>query len=103
MKIIVDTDQVKIVEIDNFKQFHIESAGDSQSLAAQFAKFNVGTVQDAHHAAISIHFICTQAGHLVQQTEWLTGFENMLAYAKNKGWLTEDGHAVLAHIEWAAA
>lgn len=103
MKIMVSSNQVEIIEIDNFKQFHIEASGDTNSLQAQFTQHKVGSVQDAHHAAIAIDFIRAQAGELAQQTEWQTGFNNMLAYAKTKGWLTEDGQAVLAHIEWAAA
>jgi hypothetical protein len=35
----------------------------------------------------------------VASPEWDAGFAKMLAYAASKGWLSDDGTAVQAHIE----
>jgi hypothetical protein len=31
---------------------------------------------------------------------WEADFAAMLDYARGRGWLTEDGHAIRAHVEW---
>jgi hypothetical protein len=34
-----------------------------------------------------------------EQDEWVKGFDGMIAYATSKGWTSEDGRSVRAHIE----
>jgi hypothetical protein len=31
---------------------------------------------------------------------WEKDFESMLDYARGRGWLTDDAHAIRAHVVW---
>lgn len=103
MRIIASPEQVKIVEIDDFKKFHIEASGRLEHTAVQFTQAGAGRVLNADQAEVSISFIEQQAGSRLQDEIWVQGLKQMLDYALSKGWINAQHQAVIGHIEWAEA
>ena len=79
----------------NLKQLHAEFRGVSDdAAAAALAAAGIGTV-DGDHAWLNAAAL-RAAGD--GSATWSSGFDGMLAYAVSKGWATEDGTQVRAHI-----
>ena len=100
MKVIATAEQVKMIELDDFKKFHIEAIGTFEQIAAQFQRAGAGQLLNAEHAEVSIAFIEQQAGGKLEDSAWLNGLKMMLDYANSKGWVNQQQQAVAAHIEW---
>jgi hypothetical protein len=79
----------------NLKQLHAEFRGVSDdAAAAALAAAGIGTV-DGDHAWLNAAAL-RAAGD--GSAAWASGLDGMLAYAVSKGWATEDGTQVRAHI-----
>jgi len=79
----------------NLKQLHAEFRGvDDDAAAATMAAAGLGIV-DGDHAWLDAGAL-RAAGD--GSEEWAVGFDGMLAYAAGKGWTSEDGARVRAHI-----
>jgi len=84
----------------NLRQLHAEFRGVGDDVAAAaiaaagLAAAGLGTV-DGDHAWLDAGAL-RAAGDGSQK--WDTGFDGMLAYAAGKGWTSEDGARVRAHI-----
>ena len=79
----------------NLRQLHAEFRGVSdEAAAAALAAAGLGSV-DGDHAWLDAGAL-RAAGD--GSAVWVTGFDGMLAYAAGKGWSSEDGSRVLAHI-----
>jgi hypothetical protein len=79
----------------DLKQLHAEFRGiGDDAAAAALAAAELGTV-DGDHAWLDAGAL-RAAGDGSQK--WATGFDAMLAYAAGKGWTSEDGARVRAHI-----
>ena len=100
MKIIASPGQVEIVEIDDFKKFHIEASGGLEQITVQFTQAGAGRILNADQAEVSISFIEQQASSRLQDEKWVQGLKQMLDYALSKGWINVQHQAVIGHIEW---
>jgi hypothetical protein len=79
----------------NFKQLHAEFRGvRDDAAAAALTAAGLGSV-DGDHAWLDVGAL-RAAGD--GSADWASGFEGMLAYAAGKGWASEDGTLVQAHI-----
>ena len=79
----------------NLRQLHAEFRGvGDEAAAGAMAAAGLGTV-DGEHAWLDAAAL-RAAGDGSQA--WVTGFDAMLAYAAGKGWTSEDGARVRAHI-----
>lgn len=106
MIITVDTAQspaVELTEPDDFKGFKVVTRQvDSDDLGA--ALDGVATVEPGGEAAfVSIDALKRLAGDRGSDPEWLGSLEGMLAYARTKGWVSEDGSSIQAHVERGAS
>jgi hypothetical protein len=61
-----------------------------------FTRFHI-VLREAEHARVPVEFLEGLAGDRAADPEWRRGFEGMLAYARQHGWLDETG--VRTHIE----
>ena len=57
------------------------------------------TVVQASETFVDRDVLLRMAGDLAGDSEWLAGFEAMVAYAQSKGWVRESDGAIQAHIE----
>jgi hypothetical protein len=87
--------QASVEDPGNLKQLHAEFRGVSdEAAAAVLAAAGLGTV-DGDHAWLDAGAL-RAAGD--GSAAWISGFDGMLAYAASKGWASEDGTRVRAHI-----
>ena len=79
----------------NLRQLHAEFRRvNDNAAAAALAAAGLGTV-DGDHAWLDAGAL-RAAGD--GSAAWATGFDGMLTYAASKGWSSEDGARVRAHI-----
>jgi hypothetical protein len=84
------------------KRFHLSARGDDTDqakLAAALTRSGVGRIE-GDDALIQVDAIRRLADGRVTPS-WSEDFDQMLDYAKTKGWL--QGDAIQAHIEWETA
>ena len=94
----LDASSVTLVEPDDFFAFHVAVAGgdvDDDRLGPLLAPH--GRV-DGDHAWIDTGAVVALAGESAEGA-WHAGFEAMLEYARNQGFLSEDGGSIRAHLE----
>jgi hypothetical protein len=96
----LDASTVTLKDPLDFFGFHVEVAGgdvDDGRLAGVLAPH--GRL-DGEHAWIDRSAVIALAGAEADDA-WHAGFDAMLAYARDKGFLSEDGEAIRAHLEAA--
>lgn len=95
MVIVVQGQEVRLDEPNDFKGFKVVVRGDDAS-----AIDTVGRLEDADTAWIQIEAVRKLAGEAADQT-WEDGYDAMLAYAREKGWLHDARREIQAHVERA--
>jgi hypothetical protein len=70
-----------------------------RALDAALRAHDVGSLAGDDHAAIAVDAVRRLAAGAVG-AGWDEDFGSMLAYAASKGWMSEDGRAIRAHVEW---
>jgi hypothetical protein len=58
--------------------------------------------EDGAHAWLQVDALRAAAAATLpaaERADWAKGFDGMIAYATSKGWLSDDGRCVRAHIE----
>ena len=97
MVIVIEGLHVRVDRPDDFTQFHI-AAPRGADVGAVLKGNNFGYGDGDEHAFVSADAIRSAvAGHVA--SGWEDGFQGMLAYAAQKGWLEDEGQSVRAHIE----
>lgn len=90
-----DDVRASVEDPGNLKQLHAEFRGVSDdAAAAALAAAHLGAVEGDHAWLESAALRAAGDG----SAAWASGFDGMLAYAAGKGWATEDGTRVRAHI-----
>lgn len=98
MVVVVNADVVRLDEPDDCGAFKVvvesgTGAGVSEALA------EVGRLADRETAWIGADAVRALAAGRVGP-DWEDKFAAMVGYASTKGWLSEDGTEIQAHIEW---
>lgn len=95
----VTESDVRLAEPEVFTAFHVvrPAAMTPDRFAAALAGHDVGAL-DGEDVLVQVAAVRRLAGGRVG-ADWEDGFAGMLAYADRKGWLTDDGAAVRAHVE----
>ncbi len=96
----LDRATVTLVDPADFRGFHVAVAGggtDDSRLAAVLAPH--GRLE-GEHAWITTDAVIALAGSAADD-EWRAGFDGMVAYARDKGFLDDAGTAIRAHLEQA--
>lgn len=97
IEISISENQATIHESEILNSFDIRSSElDPQEIIKIIG--NESSVADNDHIWISIAWILSQLQHQ-HDSEWREQFENMITYAKSKGWVNEDHTHLQAHIE----
>ncbi len=60
----------------------------------------VGALDDRGNAFLRIEQLKQLAGDRARNEQWLTSFDAMVEYARDKGWVADDGQSLQAHCEW---
>lgn len=96
----LDTATVTLVDPADFRGFHVAVAGgstDDERLATVLAPHGH---LDGEHAWITADAVVALAGPAAAD-DWRAGFDGMVAYAREEGFLNESGSAIRAHLEEA--
>jgi hypothetical protein len=82
-------------------RFHVTArgGGDAATLDTALRSNAVGTVDGDGEALVDVDAVRRMAAGSVGGT-WEADFAAMLDYARSKGWLSEDGASIRAHVEW---
>lgn len=92
---------VDVAEPDDCGRFHVEAAGpaDPAALDAALAATGTGVLEANGDALVEISAVRRLVAGRVA-ADWDSRFGDMLHYATARGWVSEDGSAIRAHVEW---
>jgi hypothetical protein len=96
-----DPGAVALAEPADCTRFHVavRGAGDAGTLDRVLRSNAAGAVDGDGEAMVRVDAVRRLAAGAVGES-WEADFTAMLAYARSKGWLSEDGEAIRAHVEW---
>ncbi|HXQ60306.1 MAG TPA: hypothetical protein VN799_09405 [Acidimicrobiales bacterium] len=94
------TAQVLLVEPEDCQRFDVVvlGPGDTATLDAALLAAAVGRTEEAG-ALVEVAAVRRLASGSVGDG-WEADFVAMIEFARAKGWVTEDGRAIVAHVEW---
>jgi hypothetical protein len=97
----VDPATVVLAEPSDCTRFHVAVRGsaDAGTLDRALRAHSVGTVDGDGEAVVDVAAVRALAAGSVGAT-WVDDFAAMLDYARGKEWLSDDGGAIRAHVEW---
>jgi hypothetical protein len=99
MIVVVTRDVVALQDAAEFRGLTVRvDAAARSDLTELLAEAGVGQLLGNDQVAIREAYLRKAAGPLANDVSWNSGFEAMLEYAHNHGWITAAGE-VLAHIE----
>lgn len=91
---------VDLSDPEDCGRFHLEVlGGDEAAVRDALAASGTGTLVDRDTAVIRLEAVRRMAQGRVGD-DWTGRFSSMLAYAGDKGWITDDGAGIRAHCEW---
>lgn len=94
---------LSLEDADDFGSFHVDARGLSNvgltALAEQSPEV-VARIED-DHLWIRIAFLASTTGHAADaiDADWQAGFQKMVAYARQHGWVDEETGSIRAHVE----
>ena len=90
---------VTLTDPDDCRGFHSRVAAGvtDDAVDALLTRTGAGHRVGADQVAVAVTWLRAAASGVDEN--WERSFQQMLDYAGTKGWLTDDGGAVLAHIE----
>jgi hypothetical protein len=100
MEILVTNDDVcTLVDVDNFKEFHVDAANTQQADAAIAAAIGHGAQADgAGHIWVSADRVRDLANR-GSDPDWQRNFTRMLEAVRPYGWCSEDLTYIRAHVK----
>jgi hypothetical protein len=105
MQVVVDMGaepaSVELAEPADCARFPVTVQGDADAAALDRAlrSNEVGMVDGDGEAMVRVDAVRRLASGSVGAT-WDGDFATMLDYARSKGWLSDDGASIRAHVEW---
>ncbi|HEY5024825.1 MAG TPA: hypothetical protein VII76_07600 [Acidimicrobiales bacterium] len=105
MQVVVDVEAepatVVVEDPADCGRFHVavRGGGDSGALDGALRSNAVGVLDADGEALVDVGAVRRLAAGSVGET-WEADFGAMLDYARSKGWLSEDGTSIRAHVEW---
>jgi hypothetical protein len=98
MIIDVTASGVSLRDFRDFGDLHVELA-DGVDLAEALTVAGAGRPADGGDVFLSASWVRdVMAEREDDDEQWQTGFEAMLGLARSKGWISEDGDGIRAHV-----
>ncbi len=93
------TDDAAVKDPENLRELAVRAPGGlaQQEVEQALAAAGLGVV-DNGHAWLEVAQL--RASGTAQPPQWAEGFDGMIAFAKSRGWISEDGRSVRAHIDY---
>jgi hypothetical protein len=95
--------QVKVVDVDDLTRLHLALGAVTDEEADQtLQEAGLGRLPDAETGLLDIEALRAAAQPQSSAPDWLERWEGMVAVARDKGWISEDGGNLRVHVESAA-
>jgi hypothetical protein len=98
-----ETPEVRVVDVDDLGRLHL-ALGEVTDEEADEAlrEAGLGRLQDAETGLLDVEGLREAAESQVDSPDWADRFAAMVAGAREKGWLSDDGGSLQVHVESAA-
>jgi hypothetical protein len=95
--------EARVVDIDNLTSLHLALGEvDDEEAAEVLERAGLGRFQDADIAFLDTAALRAAAEPRATAADWATRWDAMIAYARTKGRLSDDGASLQVHVESAA-
>ncbi|MGY2067581.1 hypothetical protein [Blastococcus sp. SYSU DS0619] len=95
--------EARVVDIDDLGRLHLALGAVTDDEAAEaLERSGLGRLRDAETAFLDVAALRAAAEPRAGDGDWLTRWDAMVAGARSKGWLSEDGASLQVHVESAA-
>jgi hypothetical protein len=95
--------EVKVVHVDDLTRLHLALGEVTDEEADQaLREAGLGRLQDAEIGFITIDALHAAAGPQSSAPDWAQRWDGMVATARDKGWVSDDGASLQVHVESAA-
>jgi hypothetical protein len=95
--------EARVVDIDNLTALHLALGEVTDEEAGEvLERAGLGRIQDGDIAFLDAAALRAAAEPRATAADWATRWDAMIAHARSKGWLSEDGASLQVHVESAA-
>jgi hypothetical protein len=95
--------KVKVVDVDDLTRLHLALGEVTDEEADQaLREAGLGRLQDADTGFVGIEALHAAAAPQSSEPDWAQRWEQMVALAREKGWVGDDGASLQVHVESAA-
>ena len=95
--------KVKVVDVDDLTRLHLALGEVTDEEADQVLReAGLGRLQDAQTGFVGIEALHAAAAPQSSAPDWAQRWEAMVATARDKGWVGDDGASLQVHVESAA-
>jgi hypothetical protein len=95
--------QARVVDVDDLGRLHLALGEVTDEEAAEVLQSSgLGRLQDAETGFLDAAALRAAAEPRATAPDWAVRWDAMIAFARSKGWLSEDGASIQVHVESAA-
>ena len=95
--------EARVVDIDNLTSLHLALGEvDDEEAGEVLVSSGLGRMGDGDVAFLDAAALRATAEPRASTPDWATRWEAMINYARDKGWLSDDGASIQVHVESAA-
>ena len=95
--------QARVVDIDDLGRLHLALGEVTDEEASEvLERSGLGRIQDGDTAFLDAAALRAAAEPRATAPDWSTRWDAMIAGARSKGWVSEDGASIRVHVESAA-
>ena len=96
--------EVRVAQVDDLKNLHLALGAVTDEEADQaLREAGLGRLQDAETGFVDVAALRAAAEPRAGAADWAQQWDGMVRYAREKGWLSEDGESLQVHVESAAS
>jgi hypothetical protein len=95
--------EARVVGVDDLTSLHLALGEVTDEEASEaLERSGLGRLQDADTAVLDAAALRAAAEPRATATDWARQWDAMVATARSRGWLSEDGATIRVHVESAA-
>ncbi|RBY96281.1 hypothetical protein DQ237_10510 [Blastococcus sp. TF02-8] len=95
--------EARVVDVDDLGRLHLALGQVTDEEAGQaLERSGLGRLKDAETAFLDAAALRAAAEPRATAADWATQWDAMVAAARSKGWLSDDGGSIQVHVESAA-
>lgn len=94
----LDEDAAAVLEADDLKRLHVEAPPAIDDVDAALRSAGIGTLAANGDAMLDVAELRSRARSVATATDWDEGWAKMIDFATSRGWVSDDGRSVQAHV-----